>query len=89
MTGIRFSPRSTASTALRSVDARIADHVPIDTMLIDLLMPELDGLSLRRELRARGNPTSILNLPALDEVGGSGRWARRRSGRRAEAVRSG
>ena len=55
--------------ALRIVDARSADHAPIDTMLIDLLMPELDGLSLCRELRARGDATPILVLTALDDVG--------------------
>ncbi len=55
--------------ALRVVDARVADNLSIDTMLIDLMMPKLDGLSLCRELRARGDATPILVLTALDDVG--------------------
>jgi two-component system response regulator MprA len=55
--------------ALAVVDRCAAGNVQIDTMLIDLLMPELDGLALCRELRARGNATPILVLTALDAVG--------------------
>lgn len=55
--------------ALDTIDQCAADNVQIDAMLVDLLMPRLDGLSLCRELRARGTATPILVLTALDEVG--------------------
>jgi len=39
---------------------------PYDVMLLDILLPKLDGLSLLRDLRKRGMTTPILLLPALD-----------------------
>jgi DNA-binding response OmpR family regulator len=41
---------------------------PYDVMLLDILLPKLDGLSLLRDLRKRGMTTPILLLTARDAV---------------------
>jgi DNA-binding response OmpR family regulator len=45
-----------------------AESAPYDVILLDILLPELDGLSVCRELRLRGNRTPILILTARDAV---------------------
>ncbi len=42
--------------------------VPFDVIVLDLLLPEVDGLTVCRELRARGAKTPILMLTARDGV---------------------
>ena len=49
--------------ALRSVVA-----APLDAIVLDVLMPKLDGLGVCRELRARGDQVPILMLTARDAV---------------------
>jgi two-component system, OmpR family, response regulator MprA len=49
--------------ALRSVVAG-----PLDAIVLDVLMPKLDGLEVCRELRARGDQVPILMLTARDAV---------------------
>ncbi|MCX5970775.1 MAG: response regulator transcription factor [Coprothermobacterota bacterium] len=44
------------------------DSVSFDIIVLDILLPELDGLSVCRELRKRGNRTVILMLTARDSV---------------------
>lgn len=39
-----------------------------DVMVVDRMLPELDGLAIIRTLRASGNPTPVLILSALGEV---------------------
>jgi two-component system, OmpR family, response regulator MprA len=46
----------------------IRDHGDPDAILLDVLMPRLDGLEVARRLRARGLRTPILMLTARDEV---------------------
>jgi DNA-binding response OmpR family regulator len=41
---------------------------PYDVILLDILLPELDGLSLLRDLRKRGMTTPILLLTARDAI---------------------
>jgi two-component system, OmpR family, response regulator MprA len=41
---------------------------PPDAIVLDVLMPKRDGLSVARELRARGDHTPILMLTARDAV---------------------
>jgi DNA-binding response OmpR family regulator len=41
---------------------------PYDVILLDILLPKLDGLSLLRDLRKRGMTTPILLLTARDSV---------------------
>ena len=39
-----------------------------DGLILDLMMPKLDGLSVLRRLRAQGNPIPVLILTAKSEV---------------------
>ncbi len=39
-----------------------------DVLLVDIMLPKLDGLSLVRELRARGHTTPVIMLSARGEV---------------------
>lgn len=41
---------------------------PYDLLIVDILLPKVDGLSLLRTLRERGVKTPVLLLTALDEV---------------------
>jgi len=47
---------------------RLALSQPFDLVLLDILLPGMDGLSLCRELRRRGLSTPILMLTALGDV---------------------
>src|SRR5206468_9769198 len=48
---------------------RLASHeVDPDAIVLDVLMPAVDGLEVARRLRATGNRTPILMLTARDEV---------------------
>lgn len=46
----------------------LASEVRFDVIVLDRMMPELDGLSALRELRKRGVKTPVLLLTALGEV---------------------
>jgi two-component system, OmpR family, response regulator MprA len=48
--------------------ASIAGRAP-DALVIDVMMPRLDGIETTRALRAAGNDLPILVLTALDSVG--------------------
>ena len=45
-----------------------AESAPYDVIILDILLPEMDGLSVCRELRKRGNRTPVLMLTARDTV---------------------
>jgi two-component system response regulator MprA len=47
--------------------ARIAEGQP-DVVILDVLMPELDGLEVSRRVRGSGNRVPVLMLTARDEV---------------------
>jgi DNA-binding response OmpR family regulator len=55
-----------ASTGREALDW--ASGVPFDVIVLDLLLPEVDGLTVCRELRVRGAKTPILMLTARDGV---------------------
>jgi len=45
-----------------------AEAAPFDMIILDILLPEMDGLTVCRELRKRDNRTPILMLTARDGV---------------------
>jgi two-component system phosphate regulon response regulator OmpR len=47
----------------RQMHTRLAQH-PIDLIVLDLMLPDSNGLELCRDLRAQGNPIPILMLTA-------------------------
>jgi two-component system alkaline phosphatase synthesis response regulator PhoP len=50
----------------RNALATVAQHPPV-LMVLDIMLPELDGLEVCRRLRASGNTLPILMLTARDE----------------------
>jgi len=55
--------------ALRAEDALgMAESVPYDAIVLDLLLPGLHGLEMRRQLRARHVGTPLLAMNARDEI---------------------
>ena len=58
---------SDGEAALERVE-RAADDDRPDAMLLDVMMPNLDGLTVCRRLRARGDTTPILMLTARHEL---------------------
>ncbi len=55
-----------AYTGLEALDW--AETVDFDLIILDILLPEMDGLSVCRELRKRGSRVPILMLTARDTV---------------------
>lgn len=45
-----------------------AESTPYDVIVLDLMLPEIDGLTILRNLRSAGNNTHILILTAKDGV---------------------
>jgi DNA-binding response OmpR family regulator len=45
-----------------------AESAPYDLIILDILLPEMDGLSVCRELRCRGDRTPVLMLTARDDI---------------------
>ena len=45
-----------------------AESAPYDLIILDILLPEMDGLSVCRELRRRGDRTPVLILTARDDI---------------------
>lgn len=56
----------TASSGLEALPL-VREHQP-DLIILDWLMPKMDGLSLVQELRAEGDQTMILMLTARDAI---------------------
>ncbi len=54
-----------AADGLKALDAVRASHP--DLMVLDIMLPGLDGLEVCRRLRAEKNPVAILMLTARDE----------------------
>ena len=61
-----FAPR-TAADGVEAIRAQTAQ--PADLILLDVLMPRLDGLEVCRRLRDVGDRTPVLMLTARDAVG--------------------
>ena len=67
-----------------------ASEIPCDVVLLDLMLPNMDGMEILRRLRAQENPVHVLVISARDGLGrpagGPERRCRRLSG---EAVSAG
>lgn len=48
--------------------SRLANAAPYDLMILDILLPGMDGISLCREARGRGNDVPILMVTARDSL---------------------
>jgi DNA-binding response OmpR family regulator len=46
----------------------LAEGSPYDAILLDLMLPKLDGFTILRRLRARGSAAAVLVLTARDQV---------------------
>ena len=46
----------------------VLDKKHVDLILLDIMMPRLDGLSVLRQLRRQGNPVPVLMLTAKSEI---------------------
>ncbi|MET8868751.1 response regulator transcription factor [Nonomuraea sp. NPDC004580] len=58
---------ATADDGQQALDALAAETY--DAVLLDVMMPRLDGLTACRRLRSSGNPVPVLMLTARDAVG--------------------
>jgi two-component system response regulator MprA len=58
---------ATACDGLEALDAVAANHP--DLVLLDIMMPRMDGLTTVRRLRSRGDTVPVLMLTARDAVG--------------------
>src|SRR5213080_1451709 len=86
--GYEVTLASDGDAALTAVDSRTPD-----ALVLDVMMPGLDGLDVTRRLRRQGNRVPILLLTARDAVGDrveglDAGAARRRSPLRRPHVRS-
>jgi two-component system response regulator MprA len=55
-----------AGDGLEALDA--LSHNPVDAVVLDVLMPQMDGIELCRRMRASGDMTPILMLTARETV---------------------
>jgi two-component system response regulator MprA len=57
---------ATASNGADAIDVVVRS--PVDLIVLDILMPAMDGLTVCRMLRGRGNATPVLALTARDSI---------------------
>jgi len=62
------SMMSFASNGAEALDQIDDAEIPADVMLVDLHMPEMDGVEFLRNLADRGFPNRIILLSAADEI---------------------
>ncbi|MBU1194933.1 MAG: response regulator transcription factor [Proteobacteria bacterium] len=67
--GLKSSGFSVAHAAdgLTGLDMAMAE--PYDTLIVDIMLPELDGISLIKKIRGKKNNTPVIILSARDGVG--------------------
>jgi DNA-binding response OmpR family regulator len=66
--GLTKSGYEVATAADGELGLRMAQRGGYDVVVLDLMLPGLDGLALLRELRAAGNDVHVLILTAMDSV---------------------
>jgi two-component system response regulator MprA len=65
---LRFEGHDVVTAADGGEALRAVDSAPPDAIVMDVMMPVMDGLDVTRELRARGDKTPILVLTARHKV---------------------
>ena len=65
---LREASYTVVSAADGAVGLKMASSGPFDLVILDLMLPELDGISLLREIRTREIDTYVLILTARDSV---------------------
>jgi len=66
--GLQDSGHTTEHAANGKIGLELASSQHFDVLIVDRMLPELDGLSLLSQIRAAGNHTPALFLSALGEV---------------------
>lgn len=67
-TGLERSGYAVDTAADGEVGLRLARHNTYDVIVLDLMLPKLDGITVLRTLRDEGNNTHVLILTARDGV---------------------
>ena len=66
--GLKSSGFAVDHAATGSQGFEMAFEEPYDTMVVDIMLPELDGISLIKKIREKKNNTPIIILSARDRV---------------------
>jgi DNA-binding response OmpR family regulator len=67
-TGLQRSGYAVDAAADGEAGLRYARHNPYDVIILDLMLPKVDGLTVLRRLRGEQNATHVLILTAKDTV---------------------
>lgn len=65
---LRLAGYTASSTSSGEDGLEAAEKDPPDVLLLDLRLPGMDGLEVLRELRARGNSTSVVIMTAYGRI---------------------
>jgi len=66
--GLREAGYAVDASADGEEGLALAESSPYDAILLDLMIPKLDGLTVLRRLRARGAATAVIVMTARDQV---------------------
>jgi DNA-binding response OmpR family regulator len=66
--GLREAGFAVDSAAEGDEALALADTNPYDAIILDIMVPKVDGLEIVRRLRAKGSRTAILIITARDQV---------------------
>ncbi|QYR22730.1 response regulator transcription factor [Paenibacillus sp. sptzw28] len=66
---VLFDEEFDLDQAENGIDAKLmAEHNEYDAIILDIMLPEIDGISILRKLRANSDATPVLILTAKDSV---------------------
>ena len=67
-TSLRFAGFDVVSAANGAEALRLAEQTDVDLLVLDVMLPDMDGFTVTRRLRDRGEQYPILFLTAKDET---------------------